>query len=217
MAALSRPELKQLVCGILTLVRHHGGFATKTKLIKLLYLIDVESVRDSRQRLTSLDWIFHLFGPWTREYDTLLLEMEQDGLIQLRNEYGGREATFVNPIQLVDIGKLSIPITTCLAARQIIERWATEPTRKLLDYVYFETEPMENPIRGERLDFRSVKPRNQVPAYRPAKSTAPEKTVRKMRRKFEQLSSELPQPKFTKPRYDSAFQDAVKFISLENE
>jgi hypothetical protein len=217
MAALSRSDLKQLICGILTQIRHHGGFATKTKLIKLLYLIDVESVRDVGETLTSLDWIFHLYGPWTTEYDALLLEMEQEGLVQLRSGHDERDATFVNPVQVVGLEKVPLPVTTYLAARHVIERWAVEPTRKLLDYVYFDTEPMENPIRGERLDFRSVKPRNQIPLYRPVRSSASEKEIRQVRRKFQELSSKAPRPKFTEPRYDSAFQEAVNFINLENE
>lgn len=210
MTPLSHSDLKQLVSGILTLIRHHGGFATKTKLIKLLYLIDVESVRDSGARLTSLDWIFHLYGPWAREYDALLLEMEQEGLID-------REAPFVNPVSLVDMDRLPLPVSTYLAARQIVERWATEPTRNLLDYVYFETEPMENPVRGERLDFRSVRPRNEVPLYRPVKSTASDKEIEAMRRKFRERAVSAPRPKFTPPHYDAAFQEAVNFINREDE
>jgi hypothetical protein len=71
MAGLSRSDLKLLITGILTLTRHGGGFAAKTKLIKLLYLIEVESVRSTGAQLTTLDWIFHLDGPWAREYDEL--------------------------------------------------------------------------------------------------------------------------------------------------
>jgi hypothetical protein len=78
--------------------------------------------------------------------------MQVEGLIQIPAEHGEKESMFINPVQLVDVAKLLLPVSTYLATRHIVERWATEPTRKLLDYVYFETEPMENPVRGERLD-----------------------------------------------------------------
>jgi hypothetical protein len=213
MAGLSRSDLKQLVAAILTLIRHHGGFATKTKLIKLLYLVDVESVRDTGARLTTLDWIFHLYGPWTGEYDDLLSEMQAEGLIEIRAEV----ATFINPLQLVDVAKLPLPVSAYLATRHIVERWALEPTKKLLDYVYFETEPMDNPVRGERLDFSSIKPRSETPLYRPVKSTASEEAIKAMRRKFQKQSTPPPIAKFTRPHYDEAFQQAVGFINQENE
>ena len=217
MPALTRNELKELICAVLTLIRHHNGFATKTKLIKLLYLVDVESYRDRRETLTSLNWIFHLYGPWTSEYDQLLEEMQTANQIELRE--GNGDATFINPVQLVDLNKIPLPVTTFLAIRQLTERWADVPTRCLLDYVYFETEPMANAIRGERLDFRTVKPRDDVPMYRRIKSDIPDKEIKNIRRKFRERSAKQAQAleSFTSPRYDSSYFQAVSQVNLEDE
>lgn len=219
MPSLTRPELKELICGILTLIRHRNGFATKTKLIKLLYLADVESYRDRREAVTSLDWIFHLYGPWTNEYDQILSEMHEAGLIELRESQQPTDATFVNPVHLVDLNKIHLPVSTYLAVRHMAERWADVPTRELLDYVYFETEPMMNPVRGERLDFRSIKPRAEVPYYQPVKSDATEKDIKRLRRKLHERSAKSSQSQqgFTAPRYDAVFFQAVNSMNLEDE
>jgi hypothetical protein len=219
MPALNRPELKELICGILTLIRHRNGFATKTKLIKLLYLVDVESYRDRGETVTSLDWVFHLYGPWTGEYDQLLSEMHETNQIELREHNDGGDAIFVNPVHLVDLNKIPLPVSTYLAVRQMTERWADVPTRELLDYVYFETEPMMNAVRGERLDFRSVKPRQQVPFYHRVKSDASEKDIKRMRRELRERAKNATQlgQSFTAPRYDTTFFQAVNSINLEDE
>jgi hypothetical protein len=118
MPSLNRTQLKQLISAIASLVREHGGAPTKTKLLKLLYLADVENWRDHGQRLTNLDWIFYLYGPWNREYDELLSEMESEGLVEIRPGREDGEATFINtlrPAKLEQVG-LSTPTYFALAA-----------------------------------------------------------------------------------------------------
>jgi hypothetical protein len=44
-----------LIPAILTYVRDKEGFATKTKLLKLLYLLDLEAYRETRQTLTGFN------------------------------------------------------------------------------------------------------------------------------------------------------------------
>src|ERR1700693_3289060 len=83
MAPLSSSQLKGLVLGVLDLIRSEGGAATKTKVLKLLYLADIESYRDTRTLLTGFDWIFYLYGPWTPQYDQLIGEMQSDGLVAI--------------------------------------------------------------------------------------------------------------------------------------
>jgi hypothetical protein len=219
MPSLTRPELQELISAILTIIRDRDGFATKTKLIKLIYLADVESYRDRGEPATSLNWIFYLYGPWTNDYDQLLNEMREAGLIELHETREPGDAIIIDPVRLGDLSKLPLPVSTTVAIRQMAERWADAPTRELLDYVYFETEPMMNAVRGERLDFSSTKPREEVPFYRGVKSGASEGEIKRLRRKLDQLSSESPQPTqvFTPPRYDSTFFQAVNSANLEDE
>jgi hypothetical protein len=48
----------------------------KTKLVKLLYLIDIESYRRYSRRLTGLDWLFYHYGPYALEIDQALKQID---------------------------------------------------------------------------------------------------------------------------------------------
>ncbi len=220
MPYLNRDSLKALVSAILTSIQEQGGAPTKTKLLKLLYLADVENWRDHGDRLTNLNWIFYLYGPWTAEYDALLSEMEQEKLIEVRQGREDGEATFLNPIRPAQLGKVGLSTPTYFALKELIERWGPQRTAELLDYVYFETEPMLEAVRGQVLDFRSVKPRSAVPLYRPVKSKATTGEIERMRRAFRAALSENRQSRatdFRPPQYDESFLQAVNSVSLEDE
>jgi hypothetical protein len=40
----------------------------------------------------------------------------------------------------------------------LVKKWGGADINRLLDYVYFETEPMENAHRGDILDFSTIQP-----------------------------------------------------------
>src|SRR5689334_14841129 len=46
----------------------------------------------------------------------------------------------------------------------LVKKWGDENLHALLDYVYFDTEPMENAQRGEVLDFSRLRPLQRMPA-----------------------------------------------------
>jgi uncharacterized protein YwgA len=77
-----KPIVKDLVLALLTRVKERGGAANKTKLLKLLYLADIEHFRKHGETLSGFDWIFYLYGPWSAEYDSLLEELVQRDLMR---------------------------------------------------------------------------------------------------------------------------------------
>ncbi|MBU2637273.1 MAG: SocA family protein [Bacteroidetes bacterium] len=127
----------------------------KTELIKYLYLTEVEYYRVNRERLTDLKWLFHLYGPYAYELeDTLKLPVFQKLIIETGNDREFIKYKVAEPNndyrQYVD-PKLSVLI------KKIVGQWKDKDFAELLDYVYFETEPMqfiEN--RGEQLDFSTI-------------------------------------------------------------
>jgi hypothetical protein len=66
---------KKLIHAIVSQVVEKGGYVTKTKLLKLLYLFDVEYYRVHRQTFTGFNWKFFHLGPWAREFDPLMEEL----------------------------------------------------------------------------------------------------------------------------------------------
>src|SRR5437879_4243988 len=84
-----KPQARELVLAILTRIQELEGTANKTKLLKLLYLADIEHFRATGETLTGFDWIYYLYGPWTPEYDDLLKQLEAEGALRLERWASG--------------------------------------------------------------------------------------------------------------------------------
>jgi Protein of unknown function (DUF4065) len=220
MAPLFSSQLKDLVLGILDLIRLEGGFATKTKLLKLLYLADIESYRDTRSLLTGFDWIFYLYGPWTPQYDQLIGEMHSNDLIVIAPGSDPESgAQFVRPRTTGNLDRVQLPVVTWACIRRCVRLWANEPTGALLNYVYFHTEPMRDAIRGERLDFPTLATRDTAPLYRRTRSSPDKKQLKEARKQIRQAPPRLGSQaqNFTAPIYDETFFQAVSALDEQSE
>jgi len=127
---------------------HRYGIG-KTRLIKLAYLADVFHTRLTRERLTNVPWIFWHYGPYVAEYPEILASpafiIEDSG-----------EHEHILPGTDWDIPKPSHEEELSISRAM---KLADEDFNELLDFVYFDTEPMMNATeRGETLDFDYVKP-----------------------------------------------------------
>ncbi|HMD85716.1 MAG TPA: hypothetical protein VKO18_13560 [Terriglobia bacterium] len=207
--------MRQLIPAMVTYVNDHGGYVTKTKLLKLLYLFDVEYYRRNRRTFTDFTWKFFHLGPWAREFDPILDELVSAGVLlesqSARPEY---DTKFLKTESPQDFSPLFSNFHDESALRTVLGNWAESTTGEILDYVYFRTEPMEHGIRNEPLDF-SVIPEEQPETYtRPASGASP-KQIAKMKEEFASRLDALrqsPQPKpfgFTPPTYDEEFREAV--------
>src|SRR5690348_15440932 len=78
----AEPAPGPLALAILT-AAGDGGVG-KTKLLKLLYLSDIEYFRVFRRTLTGFDWRFYLYGPWAPQFDEILQRLDQQDAISRR-------------------------------------------------------------------------------------------------------------------------------------
>ena len=121
---------------------------SKTKLLKLIYLADVFFYRKQRVKLVDINWVYYLYGPWSKKFDDALgsFDIEKNG----------------------DFTKISIPFSfpppkkptleQKTAISKSVSRFSKEDLNDILNYVYFETEPMINAQkRGESLDFETIR------------------------------------------------------------
>jgi len=95
--------------------------------------------------------------------------------------------------------------------RDVLNTWGSRTTAEILDYVYFQTEPMEHGIRNEPLDFSKIM--GQVPgAYKRPTSGKSKNEIEKMRREFmaKARPANAPAFAFTPPQYDSEFLEALE-------
>lgn len=208
-------QLRQLIPAMVSYVNDHGGYVTKTKLLKLIYLFDVEYYRANRRTFTGFTWKFFHLGPWAREFDPVLDELVGAGVLlesqSTRPEY---DTKFLRSDSPYDFSSLFASFRDESALRTVLSTWAESSTGEILDYVYFRTEPMEHGIRNEPLDFSVISEDRPEKYTRPA-SGASAKLIAKMKQDFASRlgaaqQSSPPKPfDFTPPSYDEEFRAAI--------
>jgi hypothetical protein len=209
--------ISTLIVAIVSYVTEHGGYITKTKLLKLLYLFDIEFYRMHGKTFTGFQWKYFHLGPWTREFDPLLVELITDGdLIEHPIEGPDFDARYIRASEAVN---LKAPFDTYKdesVLKSILDRWGPSTTGEILDYVYFRTEPMEHGVRNGALDFSRVL--SQTPEmYKRPQSNKSAGEIKALRREFgRRLAKRIRSTpfEFTPPKYDDEFQAALK--KLEN-
>lgn len=143
--------IKDLLYQIAKEYRERNNYGiSRTKLIKLAYLADIFFKRQTNKRLTAVRWIFWKYGPYLMDYPDILnsnafiIEARDDDFqpVEADQEY---EPPYIEPDEEIAISKAM--------------DFADEDINDLLDFVYFDTEPMMNVnTRGEELNFDYVKP-----------------------------------------------------------
>jgi hypothetical protein len=216
-----KPTAKELALAILTRIEEREGSANKTKLLKLLYLADIENYRVTGETLTGFDWIFYLYGPWSAEYDSLLEQLEAEGVVSIeRWTSKGLEGERVVPKERVSLEILKIPTDAHYRTLNYVDIWADGNVSKLLDYVYFQTEPMHGAEKLQHLDFTKVS-KEPPQLYRRRASKTEKRDLNRLRERFNQLRDESNQAGAWKPiqfesgPVDDALLNALS--TLENE
>jgi hypothetical protein len=125
------------------------------RLIKLLYLIDIEYYLKYKRLLTSINWVFYKYGPYFFEWDDIVRSASLDLEIEEIETPKGRGFTYKS-IEPQDISK-EVNFATEQLIRHILDRWSFEETKDLLDYVY-STPPIKMGQRGNPLDFNLLIP-----------------------------------------------------------
>lgn len=207
---------KELVLSVLTRIKELDTSASKTKLLKLLYLADIEHFRTTGDTLTGFDWIFYWYGPWSSDYDHLLDQMEAEAVLA-RNQWaaGGLDGERLSAIEPRDLGKIIADTNEYFRIRRLVDTFAGLATPELLDFVYFDTEPMVGAEKGKRLDFSKVS-RDAPPFYRRPSSGASSGRVRELRNRFREVKERISQEsdantrQFSNPAYDEHYWSAIE-------
>jgi hypothetical protein len=214
------PLLPELIPALVFYVTEHGGFVTKTKLLKLLYLFDVEFYRSHGTTFTGLEWKFFHLGPWTNEFDPLLRELvEGDAIVETKSLKPDYETKFYRASEPSDLGQIFQKYSDQAILITLLDRWAESSTGEILDYVYFRTEPMEYGIRNQPLDFSRIVQQAAQKYVRTA-SGKTRKEIADARREIQKsleniVSKEAKRFAFTPPRYDDEYFTALE--KLDNE
>jgi len=134
-------------------------YLSKTKLIKLTYLVEYYYYRNNQKRLTNEEWFFYLYGPYLFNYDEYLkrspfsieeVNEESDFKVVVRDEDYFRKENITD----FDVKQL---------IKKIVAEYGNKNLNEILDFIYFETEPMlYADRRGDKLDFSHIQPRPKI-------------------------------------------------------
>lgn len=202
--------VKRLIPAIASYVKDKESNLSKTKLLKLLYLFDVEYYRLHRETFTQFQWKFFHLGPWTSELDPLLEELiTTEALIPRVYSTPEYEGKNYEAVEDCDIGPLFESINDEMALKGVLSDWADRPLGEILDYIYFRTEPMEHGIRNAPLNFDLI-PTQPPERYKRSASGKSAQEIAKLRKAFQKkliaLNTQQSFPfEFTPPRYDEEF------------
>src|SRR5713226_4367588 len=132
------PAIERLIPATVSHVNEHGGYMTKTKLLKLLYLFDVEYYRIHRQTFTGFSWKFFHLGPWAREFDPLIEELVRtETLVETTSAKQEYETKFFRAAEPRDMNGLFPTFADESLLLSILNTWSDAPTGEILDHVYF--------------------------------------------------------------------------------
>ena len=139
------------------IIQNLSGKITKTQLIKLVYLMDLESVRFTGTQISNIKWKFHHYGPYDENLDGRLKKLEKNSTIVVQQkskkdhpddiyflyQYTGKKIKYeFEPMkkQIIDT---------------ILSQYGSFTLDALLKYVY-ETEPMRKAKKGQYLNLKSL-------------------------------------------------------------
>jgi hypothetical protein len=211
-------NIEKLITAIVTWAVGEGSYVTKTKLLKLLYLFDVEYYRAHRQTFTGFGWKFFHLGPWAAEFDPALDELVMKGTLLQQRSNKEIETTFYRSAEQTDPREPFSNVKDEYILRGVLKLWGTRSTGEILDYVYFQTAPMESGIRNAPLDFSVIQPERPT-AYLRSSSGKTKSDIQKLRTKFEaeqaQRKASQNQPfAFTPPKYDEEYFNAMAKLEI---
>jgi len=216
-----KPQAKDLALAILTRIEEREGSANKTKLLKLMYLADIENFRATGETLTGFNWIFYLYGPWSSEYDALLEQLQAEGAVDVDKwATANVEGERITPKEQVELEKLQLPTEAFFRTRRQVDTWADRGVPRLLDYVYFETEPMEGAEKMRPLDFSKVSKQAPQLYRRPASGTE-SGDLKRLRRKILEARKSIDSEgawervPFESAPYDDAYLEAMATLERE--
>ena len=134
-----------------------GSNLTPIRIVKFLYLLDLYHARLSAGKtLSGWTWRFVHYGPFCGEALDAISSAESAGLIASqvfasKFDKDGRfyqHSTDDAPEEIPDL----LPAYVCSEIKHAVKLWSDD-TYGLLNYVYFNTEPMISALPSQTLDF----------------------------------------------------------------
>ncbi len=129
-----------------------GSPAIKTRLIKLLYLVDLAHAAQTGRPATRLRWYYHRHGPYATGVEDSLDHMVGRSLTMESTSTAAGAEAMVLRARMPPPPDL-LPARLAAITDEVLARWARVELSELLAHVYFETGPMRGAERGDDLNL----------------------------------------------------------------
>ena len=211
-------DLKPLIAHLTGQVRDQEGTLSKTALVKLVYLVDVEYWRRCGRPVTGLEWRFHHYGPYAAELDR---EIDGNPLFLVHGSrktgYGFSSSPAWREIQAAFNPNYE-PVVKNIADG-VARQWGLEDLDTILEYVYFETEPMQGAERGETLDFSKIQV-EEISIQREPRLSLSDEFITDLRSRWDRRekarnNADPEQEAPDEPLYDETYQEALETMSQD--
>jgi hypothetical protein len=147
---MNRNLVRKLLLYIADQFQDMGAQISTIRLIKMLYLIDLDYFIRHSKILTGIDWYYYSFGPYFFDVGDILRSASIDLDASEIATSSGVGFTYKS-LEEQDISK-DVDFATEQQINRILKKWALEDTRAILDFVY-KTAPIKHGKQGNKLDF----------------------------------------------------------------
>ncbi len=158
-----RATLEDAITAVAAQAKAQGVKLSRTKLVKLLYFIDLAAWRTFGRTVTGVEWIWHKFGPYSSSVIDAVERMSSEDelqVIQTNNYYGSVEYR-IESVRPAYYEPASADLVGLI--RGVLHQYGHMSPTEIGDASY-ETEPMRQLIRsegrrGQRIEFDCPPPR----------------------------------------------------------
>lgn len=198
---------------------------TVTSLVKFVYLVDYAQAKvNTGQPLTSLQWRFLHYGPFDAAVMNDLDTLEARRALDLRTG-GGTNRDFQiyslsESVARTTLEAIGVAKRAAMLVRQYLQTYALDQS-KLLNFVYYHTEPMESAQPESLLDFsvcradawQDVKPMQSKPLPAAAVKAFRERLA--ARHKLEDERNRARPPIVWEGTYDDTYHQAMAMLDAD--
>jgi len=141
---------------IITELLRKAGSLTKTKLVKMLFLIDLDYYNKKKKKLSNFTYIRYFYGPYPKEIETILSYLNALGIITYETRLSSAGKTYyLISINTNDrVKKLGLQDSLNTEEKFIIEKIAKDYSTKNLDDILkqvYELDEVKNKPFGETI------------------------------------------------------------------
>lgn len=147
-SAMNRDLLRNLLLYIVDQLQDMESPISTIRLVKFLYLIDLDYYNQHGQTLTGINWFMYTYGPYFFEWSDLVKSIGFD--LETEEVKTPRGHGLVYRTRPQSLGTLSIGVRGL--ADRVLKQRADDDLEELLERVY-DTLPVKHGVRGHPLDF----------------------------------------------------------------